>query len=155
MQNRVQICCVTFAIVTFRSLPGSASAPRTDLDWTAEGSVEKSISDDEFNEVVELALSDLPEELREAMDNVVIFIEDDAPEGEPDLLGLYEGIALTERDSAYGFVPPDTISLYKNNLIDFALDDDDLRDQIYITVIHEIAHHFGIDDDRLHELGWA
>ncbi len=146
---------MTFATVAYPGLPGPRPAPHTDLDWTVEGSVEKSISDDEFNEVVELALSDLPDELREAMDNVVIFIEDDAPEDEPDLLGLYEGIALTERDSAYGFVPPDTISLYKNNLIDFALDDDDLRDQIYVTVIHEIAHHFGIDDDRLHELGWA
>ena len=146
---------MTFATVAYPCLPGPGPTPGADLDWTVEGSVEKSISDDEFNEVVELALSDLPDELREAMDNVVIFIEDDAPEDEPDLLGLYEGVALTERDSAYGFVPPDTISLYKNNLIDFALDDDDLRDQIYVTVIHEIAHHFGIDDDRLHELGWA
>lgn len=117
--------------------------------------MEKRISDDEFTAVVELALSDLPVELREAMNNVAILIEDDAPLEEPDLLGLYEGVALTERDSSYGFVPPDTISLYKNNLVAFAIDDDDLRDQIYITVIHEIAHHFGIDDQRLHELGWA
>lgn len=117
--------------------------------------MEKELTDEEFDAVVEQALDDLPSELRRAMDNVAIFIEDDAPEEDPTLLGLYEGIALTERDSAYGFVPPDTISLYKNNLIDFALDAEDLRDQIYITVIHEVAHHFGIDDDRLHELGWA
>ena len=71
------------------------------------------------------------------------------------MLGVYDGIALTERGADYGFVPPDTVTLFKEQLVDFALNEEDLREQIYITIVHEIAHHYGIDDERLHELGWG
>lgn len=113
------------------------------------------VSDEYFDALVEAALAEMPPALKEHMDNVAIFVDDDAPADEPSILGVYDGIALTERDSAYGFVPPDTITLFKNNLVNFAHDDADLREQIYITIVHEIAHHYGIDDERLHELGWG
>jgi predicted Zn-dependent protease with MMP-like domain len=74
---------------------------------------------------------------------------------EADLLGLYEGVALTERDSNYAGSLPDTITIYRDALLDVCDSDEQVVDEVTITVIHEIAHHFGIDDDRLHELGWA
>ena len=115
----------------------------------------ENVSDEYFDALVEAALQEMPPELKAHMDNVAIFVEDDSPADEPPLLGVYDGIALTERDNAYGFVPPDTITLFKHNLVAYALDDADLREQIYITIVHEIAHHYGIDDERLHELGWG
>lgn len=113
------------------------------------------IADEDFDALVEEALELMPQELKAHMDNVVIFVEDSSPEGEPPMLGVYDGIALTDRGADYGFVPPDTVTLYKEQLVDFALDEEDLREQIYITIVHEIAHHYGIDDERLHELGWG
>ena len=74
---------------------------------------------------------------------------------EPDLLGLYEGIALTERDTTYAGALPDTVTIYRDALLDICETEDDVVDEVAVTVIHEIAHHFGIDDERLHELGWA
>ena len=74
---------------------------------------------------------------------------------EPDLLGLYEGIALTERDSFYAGALPDTITIYRDALLDICHDEPEVVSEVAITVIHEIAHHFGIEDDRLHELGWG
>ena len=88
------------------------------------------------------------------MDNVVILVEDRHPE-DPELLGLYDGVALTERDSHYGGSLPDTITIFRGALLDVCETEADVVDEVAITVIHEIAHHFGIDDDRLHELGWA
>lgn len=113
------------------------------------------IDDARFDELLEEAIEDLPPGIEEFMDNVVLFVDDEAPPETPDILGVYDGIPLTERDGSWGFVPPDTISLFKHNLIDFAHDEDDLREEIRITIVHEIAHHYGIDDDRLHELGWG
>jgi predicted Zn-dependent protease with MMP-like domain len=84
----------------------------------------------------------------------VILVEDRHPD-EPDLLGLYEGIALTERDSDYGGSLPDTITIYRQALLDICDSDDDVVEEVAVTVIHEIAHHFGIADDRLEELGWG
>ena len=107
-----------------------------------------------FDELVGDALDLLPSELASAIDNVVILVaarNDD----EPDLLGLYEGIALTERDSSYGGSLPDTITIYRDALLDVCGSPEEVVEEVAITVIHEIAHHFGIDDDRLHELGWA
>jgi predicted Zn-dependent protease with MMP-like domain len=72
-----------------------------------------------------------------------------------DILGLYEGIPLTERNADYFGVMPDLITLYKSNIEDEAEDADDVKEVVRVTVLHEIAHHFGIDDDRLDELGWA
>lgn len=107
-----------------------------------------------FDELVGDALDLIPADLASAIDNVVILVQDRNAD-EPDLLGLYEGVALTERDSWYGGSLPDTITIYRKALLDVCDSEDQVVDEVAITVIHEIAHHFGIDDDRLHELGWA
>jgi predicted Zn-dependent protease with MMP-like domain len=107
-----------------------------------------------FDELVSDALDAIPAELAAVMDNVVVLVADRHSE-EPDLLGLYEGVALTERDSNYAGSLPDTITIYRDALLDICDSDDEVVDEVKVTVIHEVAHHFGIDDDRLHELGWA
>ena len=108
-----------------------------------------------FEAHVRAALAGLPPELQRAMENVVIVVEDENPE-EPDLYGLYFGIPLTERGEAYSGVLPDKIAIYRIPLEEeFGDDPELLEEEIRITVVHEIAHHFGIDDDRLTELGWA
>ncbi|MFL0178604.1 MULTISPECIES: metallopeptidase family protein [unclassified Mycobacterium] len=107
-----------------------------------------------FDDLVSDALDLIPAELAAAFDNVVILVEGRNAE-EPDLLGLYEGVALTERDSSYAGSLPDTITIYRDALLEMCESDDELVEEVRITVIHEIAHHFGIDDDRLHELGWS
>lgn len=107
-----------------------------------------------FEELVGDALDLIPPELTAALDNVVVLVADRHPE-DSGLLGLYEGVALTERDSNYAGSLPDTITIYREALLDSCNSDDDIVDEVAITVIHEVAHHFGIDDDRLHELGWG
>jgi predicted Zn-dependent protease with MMP-like domain len=108
----------------------------------------------EFEEHVRRALDSLPTRLREYMSNVEIVVEDENRE-DPDLYGLYLGIPLTDRDSSYAGVLPDKIAIYRIPLEEeFGHDPDLLEDEIRITVVHEIAHHFGIDEDRLAELGW-
>jgi predicted Zn-dependent protease with MMP-like domain len=107
-----------------------------------------------FDELVSDALDLIPPRLAAVMDNVVVLVADRHPE-EADLLGLYEGVALTERDSHYAGSLPDTITIYRDALLDICDREDQVVDEVRITVVHEIAHHFGIDDDRLHELGWA
>jgi predicted Zn-dependent protease with MMP-like domain len=107
-----------------------------------------------FEELVSDALDLIPAKLAAVMDNVVILVADRDPEDD-ELLGLYEGVALTERDSHYGGSLPDTITIYRDTLLEICDDEEDVVEEVKITVIHEIAHHFGIDDDRLHELGWA
>lgn len=113
------------------------------------------IDEERFAELVEQALADVPEELAALMDNVVLFIEDDAPADDPDLLGLYDGTPLTERDSSYAGVLPDRIFVYRNPTLAICETEADVVEEVRITVVHEIAHHFGIDDDRLHQLGYA
>lgn len=108
--------------------------------------------EDRFEGLVSDALDTLPEEILALLDNVVVLIEDEHPD-EP-LLGLYEGIPHTERDDYGGFALPDRIILYRKTLCDFAESDAHLEEEILVTVVHELAHHFGIDDDRLHALGW-
>jgi predicted Zn-dependent protease with MMP-like domain len=106
----------------------------------------------EFEESVEAAVESLPDDLRDAMSNVAIVVEDEPPEGEP-LLGLYEGIPLTERTSGYAGTPPDRISIYRGPLERlYGHDPELLQRQILHVVLHEIAHHFGISDERLVEL---
>jgi predicted Zn-dependent protease with MMP-like domain len=108
--------------------------------------------DEDFDDAVEDAVDMLPDELRDAMSNVAIVVEDEPPDGEP-LLGLYQGIPLTERSSAYAGTPPDKISIYRGPLERlYGHDPALLRDQIRRVVLHEIAHHFGISDERLQEL---
>ncbi len=112
------------------------------------------VTADRFEELVGEALDLIPAELAAAMDNVVVLVEDRHPD-EPTLLGLYEGVALTERDSSYAGMLPDRIFLYREALLDICTDETQVVDEVAITVVHEVAHHFGIDDARLHELGWA
>jgi predicted Zn-dependent protease with MMP-like domain len=109
----------------------------------------------EFEDLVGEALDEVPPELLDLMENVVILVEDDPPPGEPGLLGLYEGYALTERGWNYGGVLPDRIIIYRNPILAICADEDDVVEEVAVTVVHEIAHHFGIDDHRLHELGWG
>lgn len=104
-----------------------------------------------FEQMVGEALDDLPDELQPVLDNVVVVIED-RNHDEPDLLGLYDGVPHTERS---GFEGPDIITIYRHALCEMCEDLDDLAEEVYVTVIHEVAHAAGIDDDRLHELGWA
>jgi len=109
-------------------------------------------ADRHFEQAVDDALDSLPDDLRSAMTNVSIVIEQEPPEGMP-LLGLYHGIPLTERTSAYSGTLPDKISIYSGPLErSWGHDPDQLRQQIRRVVLHEIAHHFGISDERLHEL---
>ncbi|MGZ8177585.1 metallopeptidase family protein [Williamsia sp. SKLECPSW1] len=113
-----------------------------------------SMSDEEFEGLVGDALDAIPSELTDAMSNVVVLVEPHHPD-EPGLLGLYEGIALTRRDSSYGFAVPDTITIYRDPLLTMCSDRDEVVDEVAITVVHEIAHHFGISDAWLHEHGWG
>jgi predicted Zn-dependent protease with MMP-like domain len=106
-----------------------------------------------FEELVADALDQVPEDLARFMDNVAVFVEDRNPV-EPDLLGLYEGIPLTERGDYGGLVMPDRIFLYRFALCEGCETEEDLVEEVLVTVVHELAHHFGIDDKRLHELGW-
>ena len=121
---------------------------------TQNGSVIE-MSRERFEELVSDALDTVPPELAALVDNVVVLVEDDAPADDPDLLGLYDGIALTERDSTYSVVMPDRITVFRNPTLRMCESDEEVVEEVRITVVHEIAHHFGIDDDRLHELGYA
>jgi predicted Zn-dependent protease with MMP-like domain len=101
---------------------------------------------------VQRALDTLPAELRSAMSNVEIVVEDEPPAGQP-LLGLYEGIPLTRRGSFYAGVLPDKITIYRGPLTRLARGSEQrLRDEVRHVVLHEVAHHFGISDERLIEL---
>ncbi len=113
------------------------------------------VSDEEFEGYVEQALASVPDELANLIENCVILIEDDAPADDPHLLGLYDGIPLTERGAWYGGVLPDRIFIYRNPTLAICDTVEDVVEEVHITVVHEIAHHFGIDDDRLHELGYS
>ncbi|MEE8603074.1 metallopeptidase family protein [Euzebya tangerina] len=106
-----------------------------------------------FEELVGEGLDRVPDELFDLLDNVVVLVEDANPD-EPDILGLYEGIPLTEREF-YAGVLPDRITIYRLALCDFCDTHEQLVEEVAITVVHEIAHHFGIDDHALHEWGWG
>ncbi|TQJ39529.1 putative Zn-dependent protease with MMP-like domain [Arthrobacter sp. SLBN-112] len=119
------------------------------------------MSPDEFEAAVQDALNSIPDRLARAMDNVAVFIDDDYVPGlgeDPDtaLLGLYEGVPLTERDSWWetGSLP-DRITIFREPILEICGSRDDVIHEVAVTVVHEIAHHFGISDDRLHELGWG
>lgn len=107
---------------------------------------------EEFEAVVSSALDEIPEELAAAVRNVVVLVEDEAPAADPTLLGLYDGLGF---DSVVDFHGPARIFVYRNNLQDMCEDLADLRQEIRITVLHEVAHHFGLDERRLHELGYG
>jgi predicted Zn-dependent protease with MMP-like domain len=112
------------------------------------------ITADDFEKLVIDELDALPDDMVDGLENVVFVTEDRPEDGSLDLLGLYDGVALTDRGQ-YGFGElPDRIILYREPLLAVVDDLDDLKDQIHVTLVHEIAHFYGIDDDQLHELGW-
>ncbi len=115
------------------------------------------MSREEFEDEVRDALDLLPEDLAAMMDDVVVLVEDRPPDDLPDdLLGLYEGVALTERGGwwAAGSLP-DRITIFRLPTLAICDTRDAVAEEVAVTVVHEVAHHFGIDDDRLHELGWG
>ena len=108
---------------------------------------------EEFEEHVRAALDSLPADLAGALENIAVVVEEENRE-DPDLFGLYQGVPLTER----GFeapIQPDTISIYRRPLVEEFADVGELRDEIRITVLHELGHYFGLEEDRLDELGYA
>ena len=101
-------------------------------------------------------LDSIPDELARLMSNVAVLVEDEPPPDEPELLGVYEGTPLTERDGWWDAGSlPDRITIFKGPLERMCTDQQDLREEIAVTVVHEVAHHFGIDDATLHDLGWG
>jgi predicted Zn-dependent protease with MMP-like domain len=134
-------------------LPTAPEGPSEPLRFT--------MSEDEFEAAVQDALDSIPDKLARAMDNVAVFIEDDyvpkpGEDADTVLLGLYEGVPLTERDSWWDAGSlPDRITIFREPILDICASREDVIHEVAVTVVHEIAHHFGIDDDRLHELGWG
>lgn len=110
------------------------------------------IDPERFEDMVATALDDLPEELGQLMRNVAVTVEHDA--GPPGLLGLYQGIPLTDRTTQYAGVLPDRIIIYRQEICRICWSESEVADEVRKTVIHEVGHHFGIGDDRLDELGW-
>ncbi|MGB3184906.1 MAG: metallopeptidase family protein [Ornithinimicrobium sp.] len=115
---------------------------------------EPGITEADFEAAVGDALDSVPEALLDRMNNVVFFIEEEPSVDEPDLLGVYDGTPLTERGDHDGQLP-DRITIFRGPLTRMCSTHDELVHEISVTVIHEIAHHFGIDDERLHALGWG
>nr|WP_255378384.1 metallopeptidase family protein [Quadrisphaera sp. DSM 44207] len=115
------------------------------------------MTEGEFEEAVADGLDQLPQELARMMSNVVVLVEEEPPEDQPDdLLGLYEGTPLTERGEwwAAGALP-DRITVFRGPTLRACGSREEVADEVAVTVVHEVAHHFGIDDERLHELGWG
>ena len=120
----------------------------------AFGHMPLDLSADDFERLVSDELDALPDDMVDGLENIAFVVEDQAPDGQ-DLLGVYEGVDLTHRDR-YGFGElPDRIVLFRLPHLASADSLDDLRDEVHTTLVHEIGHYFGIDDDRLHDLGWA
>ncbi len=135
------------------SVRGAAGFAQTasgrDTDLVVEVSVE------EFEVLVAEALDTIPPALAELVDNAVVLVEEESPADGAELLGLYDGIPLTERGSWYAGVLPDRIFIYRRPILRICATHAEVVDEVRTTVVHEVAHHFGIDDDRLHELGWG
>jgi predicted Zn-dependent protease with MMP-like domain len=117
------------------------------------------VTPEEFDDLVGQALDGIPARLAAAMDNVVVLVEDEPP-GDPaddqsELLGLYEGIPLTERDGWYAGVLPDRITIFRGPILRRCSSREQVVEEVRVTVVHEVAHHFGIDDDELDDLGYA
>lgn len=110
------------------------------------------LDEDEFAALVADALDQIPDGLAAMVDNVAVVVEDEHPDD--DLLGLYEGVPLTEREDYGGMVVPDRITVYRLPICAAAHDREEIVEEVLVTVVHELAHHFGIDDDELHRLGW-
>lgn len=121
------------------------NCPVTD-DW---------LSAEQFERLVVEELDKLPDAMLDDLENVVFATEDAPEDGDRDLLGLYSGVALTRRER-YGYGElPDRIVVFRRSLLALASDEAALRDEVHVTLVHEIGHYYGLDDDRLHALGWA
>jgi predicted Zn-dependent protease with MMP-like domain len=106
-----------------------------------------------FEELVSDAIDGIPPGLRSAMENVAVVVDDESPPG--NLYGLYVGVPLTERGNHYSATVPDRITIYMATILAMSRTREQVVERVRTTVVHEIAHHFGIDDRRLEELGWA
>ena len=106
-----------------------------------------------FETLVAEAMDLIPDDLYALIDNLAVFVIDEHPE-DPDLLGLYDGIPLTERENYGGMIMPDRIFIYRLPICALSEEEPEIVEQIQVTVVHEVAHHFGISDERLEELGW-
>jgi predicted Zn-dependent protease with MMP-like domain len=113
------------------------------------------LDEDAFDDLVAAALDGVPAPLAALLDNVVVLVEDEPPPGSEEVLGLYVGTPLTERGSTYTFVAPDQVFVFRGPLLRMCADIAELADEVAITVVHELAHHFGIDDEQLHAWGWG
>lgn len=113
------------------------------------------MTEQEFEDAVADALDSLPQPALDALDNVVILVEDDSPEGSPPLLGVYEGVALTDRGVSWAAPLPDRITIFRNPILRMCHTHAQVRHQVRVTVLHEVGHYFGLSERRLHELGWA
>lgn len=112
------------------------------------------VTEEDFEQLVSDGIDSLPDDLLEQLDNVIFLIEDWAPDGSS-TLGIYEGFSLVDR-STYGYgEEPDRIILFREALLDHCDSLDELKSEIRITLVHEIAHYFGITEERIHELGWG
>ena len=113
------------------------------------------VSPERFEQLVGASLDVIPEGWARRIDNVAVVIEDEAPADAPDLLGLYEGVPLTQRDSWYIAAMPDRIRIFRGPILRMCQTEADVVREVYVTVVHEVAHHFGIDDATLDELGYS
>ena len=113
------------------------------------------VAPERFGELVEAALESIPPELGKYIENVAVFVDNDSPPG--NLFGLYQGVPLTRRGTSYGIgmTMPDQITIYRQTISHYSHTEEELIERVRTTVIHEVAHHFGINDERLDELGWA
>lgn len=112
------------------------------------------VSEERFDAMVDDALDEIPEELARRMRNVVILVRE-RNENDPTLLGLYEGVSLTERTFDHTGYLPDAISIYKSALEDICDSEDQLAHEVRVTVLHEVGHFFGMSEHHLHEIGWG
>ncbi|MBK8460138.1 MAG: metallopeptidase family protein [Micropruina sp.] len=113
------------------------------------------MSAEEFEELVDRAIAQIPAPLLARVENCVLVIEDDSPDGEPELFGYYDGIPLSERDSWYSGVLPDRIVIFRRPILQECESHEEVIDEVRITVWHEVAHFFGIEDDQLHDWGYG
>ena len=113
------------------------------------------LSAEEFEKLVIDELDLLPDEMVDGLENIVFVVEDRPEDGSLDMLGEYQGVSLTHRDTYGHGELPDRIVVFREPLLAICDDEEELRDQVHVTLVHEIAHFYGIDDDELHRLGWG